>query len=233
MARNPRRTRAGVAGPGRQGCCQGSRSSAAVRRASQSWAKAARTSQVQRSAAAGSRSFGRVQPRACLRNLNVCSRSKRRRIACQHRSASAGPASGREVHSHTGLRRAVMGQVIDGEPDDSALDDRECPLVAFPSAAGLQLRVRPVPMRGRSRPRTGWSRWWWRRPVPAGRRPRRAAAPRRVLHRHRPDPAWARRGGGGRRNTRLVPSRPVTCTGRSRSSQAGHGPARIRRRRSP
>ena len=34
-------------------------------------------------------------------------------------------------------------------------------------------------------------------------------------------PIWpGRRGGGGRRNTRLVPSRPVTCTGRSRSSQA-------------
>ncbi len=29
--------------------------------------------QVHRSAAAGSRSFGRVQPRTCFRNLNVCS----------------------------------------------------------------------------------------------------------------------------------------------------------------
>lgn len=48
-------------------------------RARRSWVWAAMTSQVQRSAASGSRSFGAVQPSVCLIILKVCSRSNLRR----------------------------------------------------------------------------------------------------------------------------------------------------------
>ena len=58
--------------------------------------------QVHRSAAAGSRSFGRVQPRTCFRNLNVCSISKRRRNACQVRLTPAAEVPARADHSHSG-----------------------------------------------------------------------------------------------------------------------------------
>jgi hypothetical protein len=43
---------------------------------------AAMTTQVQRSAAAGSRSLGRVQPSCCFRKRNRCSRGK---PECLHR----------------------------------------------------------------------------------------------------------------------------------------------------
>ena len=62
--------------PGRAGRSQGRRRSAASGRASRSWAWQAMTIQVHRSAAAGSRSFGAVQPRTCLNSRKVCSRSK-------------------------------------------------------------------------------------------------------------------------------------------------------------
>jgi len=68
MFRNPRRTWAGVSRPSRAGGCRGRRRSSARLRASHSWVWAAMMSQVRRSAAAGSRSFGRVQPRTCFRN---------------------------------------------------------------------------------------------------------------------------------------------------------------------
>jgi hypothetical protein len=60
-------------------------------------------SQVQRSAAAGSRSFGAVHPRACLNSRKVCSRSKRRKNACHSRSTAAGGAPVTEQHSQMGL----------------------------------------------------------------------------------------------------------------------------------
>lgn len=52
-------------------------------RASRSWVWGAMISQVQRSAASGSRSLGWVQPRVCLNSRKVCSRSKRRRKTCR------------------------------------------------------------------------------------------------------------------------------------------------------
>ena len=67
-------------------------------------------SQVHRSAAAGSRSLGRVQPRACLKNLNVCSISKRRRNACQARFTASASAAAAGTTA-TGFRAAVAGQV--------------------------------------------------------------------------------------------------------------------------
>ncbi len=86
MFRNPRRTRAGVSRPGGADFSQGRRRSADRFRASRSWAWQATISQVHRSAAAGSRIAGAVQPRTCLNSLNVCSRSKRRKNACHSKT---------------------------------------------------------------------------------------------------------------------------------------------------
>jgi hypothetical protein len=66
MFLNPRRTRAGVSRPGGAGRSQWRRRSAASGRDRRSWAWAAMSSQVYRSAAAGSRIFGAVQPRTCF-----------------------------------------------------------------------------------------------------------------------------------------------------------------------
>src|ERR1035441_7167486 len=66
--------------------------------------------QVHRSAAAGSRIFGAVQPRTCLNSRKVCSRSKRRKNACQSRSTSAGAAPVRDHHSHTGFGSRSPGR---------------------------------------------------------------------------------------------------------------------------
>ena len=46
------------------------------------------------------------------------------------------------------LGGAIVRQVIDGELDEGALDDRQFPLVACPGAAGLQLGVHAVPGAG-------------------------------------------------------------------------------------
>lgn len=81
-----RRTRAGVSLSDGAGFSHGRRKSAASGRVSRSWVKAARISQVQRSAASGLRIFGQVQPKVCLKSRKVCSMSKRRRNACQSRS---------------------------------------------------------------------------------------------------------------------------------------------------
>lgn len=64
--RNPRRTRAGVRRPERAGRSQGLRRSSARGRARRSCVWAAMTSQVQRSAAVGSRSLGTVHPNVCF-----------------------------------------------------------------------------------------------------------------------------------------------------------------------
>jgi hypothetical protein len=66
MFRNPRRTRAGVSRPGGAGRSQGRRRSSASGRARRSWVWQVMMSQVHRSAAAGSRILGVVQPRVCL-----------------------------------------------------------------------------------------------------------------------------------------------------------------------
>jgi hypothetical protein len=87
MFRNPRRTRAGVSLCGATGFSHGRRRSRARCRARRSWVWAAMTSQVQRSDASGLRSFGAVQPRVCLNNRKVCSRSK---PDCVHRRKQAG-----------------------------------------------------------------------------------------------------------------------------------------------
>src|SRR5947207_15983169 len=46
------------------------------------------------------------------------------------------------------LRSAVAGQVLDVQPDESALDDGQLAGVAFPAGAGGQLLVQPCPGRG-------------------------------------------------------------------------------------
>ena len=145
--RNPRRTRAGVSRPGGAGRSQGRRRSAASGRARRSWVCAAMISQVQRSAASGVRIFGAVQPRVCLNSRKVCSRSKRRRNACQQRSTSAGGGAGDRGPQPDRLRVAVAGQVVDLQPDQGALDDRQLAVVVDPAAAAGQPGVDPVPAR--------------------------------------------------------------------------------------
>ena len=108
--RKPRRMRAGVSRSGGAGFSQGRRRSAVSGRARRSWVWAVMISQVQRSAASGSRSFGTVQPRVCLNRRKVCSMSKRRRNACQQRSMSAASRSIAEHHSHTGLAWPPLGR---------------------------------------------------------------------------------------------------------------------------
>ena len=78
----------------------------------------------------------------------MCSISKRRRNACQARSTSSAAVPAREDHSHSGSGAAVAGQVIDGEPDEGALDDGQLAVVVFPAGAGGQLLVQPAPGRG-------------------------------------------------------------------------------------
>ena len=104
--------------------------------------------QVHRSAAAGSRSLGRVQPRTCLKNLNMCSISKRRRNACQARFTSAAEVPAREDHSHSGSGLRSPGRRSTAQPDQGALDDRQLAVVVFPPGAGGQLLVQPSPGRG-------------------------------------------------------------------------------------
>jgi hypothetical protein len=76
--RKPRRTRSGDSRGWGRDRSHGSRASAATRRARRSWVYEASTSQVHRSACSGWRGRGIVQPRVCLANRMVCSRSKRR-----------------------------------------------------------------------------------------------------------------------------------------------------------
>ena len=109
---------------------------------------AAMISQVQRSAAAGVRIFGAVQPRVCLNSRKVCSRSKRRRNACHQRSTSVGGgAGGRGPQPHR-FRVAVAGQVLDLQPDQGALDDRQLAVVVEPAAAVGQPGMDPIPAGG-------------------------------------------------------------------------------------
>src|SRR5205823_8806245 len=60
-------------------------------------------SQVQRSAERGSRMRGLVQPRVCLNSRKVCSRSKRRKYACQSLSTSDASRLVAAAHSQTGF----------------------------------------------------------------------------------------------------------------------------------
>src|SRR5512142_840109 len=101
------------------------------------------TSQVQRSAASGLRIFGVVQPRTCLKNRKVCSRSKRRPNA-QARSTSEA-VGGLQPHR---LRVAVAGQVVDLQMDQRPLDNWKFTVVVGPGPAVGQPRVQPLPAGG-------------------------------------------------------------------------------------
>lgn len=106
---NPLRTRTGVSLFGSVGFSQGLRRSVASGRASRSWAWAAITSQVHRSAASELQSRGVVHSSVYLNRRNVCSMSKRRRKDCQQRSKSASVASARDHRSQTGLLTPPLG----------------------------------------------------------------------------------------------------------------------------
>ena len=58
------------------------------------------------------------------------------------------------------FRVLLSGQVLDLQPDQGALDDREIAGVVGPGAAVFQPRVQPVPGLGVSTCRSGWCRWW-------------------------------------------------------------------------
>ncbi|KWX10782.1 hypothetical protein TR74_01580 [Carbonactinospora thermoautotrophica] len=64
-----------------------------------------------------------VQPGVCLISWTVCSRSKRRRYACQSRSTSAGAAPVCEGHTPHRLGIPVAGRVVDPQPDQGVLQD--------------------------------------------------------------------------------------------------------------
>ena len=150
MFRNPRRTRAGVSRPGGAGRSQGRRRSAASGRASRSWAWQAMISQVHRSAAAGSRIFGVVQPRTCLNRRKVCSRSNRRKNACQQPVHFSWRGAGARAPQPDGLGVAVAGQMIHLQPDQGAFDHRQRAVVVQPGGAVGQPGMQPVPgLRGR------------------------------------------------------------------------------------
>jgi len=61
------------------------------------------TSQVHNSPAAAARILGRVQPRICLRNRNVCSMSNLPQNAKNNPARSRSSTSGTEDHNHNGL----------------------------------------------------------------------------------------------------------------------------------
>jgi hypothetical protein len=81
--------------------------SATGARASLSWVKAAKTSQLHRSACSGCLTRGVLHPKACLRKRKVCSRSKRLTYERQRSSRFGASPSGPCHHSHStrGLRR--------------------------------------------------------------------------------------------------------------------------------
>ena len=109
------------------------------------------TSQVHRSAAAGSRSSGGSSPRCWLDEPECVLDIE----AAQERLP--GPVhfffGGRRAEDHSAyrVRVALAGQVIHGQPDEGALDDRQCAVVAFPAAAVFQplgaAGARPSPSR--------------------------------------------------------------------------------------
>lgn len=98
-------------------------------------------SQVHRSAASGSRSRGRVQPRVCLNSRKVCSRSNRRRNACQARSTSASSAPVLEDHDHT----AGAARSFDGCSTSSRINEPRNPsrVLAVVTRTVFELRASP------------------------------------------------------------------------------------------
>jgi hypothetical protein len=117
----PRRTRADVSRSDSMGRAQGRRRSWSRGRARRSWVCAVGTSHVHRSAAAGSRSCGAVQPRICSSRRKVCSMSKRRRKPAstgrhQHRWHRPGPPPARAASARRGWAGAACAP---SSPDDA------------------------------------------------------------------------------------------------------------------
>src|ERR1035441_2808033 len=107
------------------------------------------------------------------------------------------------------VRVTLAGQVIDGEPDEGALDDGQLAVVVLPAAAVFQPLVQPGPghrSRGAVPGRVAGSAKASLCPC-RGRRPPVEAG-------------RAGRGGAGKYMTRSLRSRPVTSTGRPSRSHA-------------
>ena len=163
MLRNARRTRAGVSRPGGAGRSQGRRRSSARGRARRSWGVGGDDQPGPQVGGVGVRTFGAVQPRVCLNSRKVCSRSNRRRNACQQpvhigggraggARTTATPASGRGRRAGA---RPSAGSTCRGSTGSS-------PSWSSQAAAAGEPGVHPVPGSWPRRCRSGWSRWrWW------------------------------------------------------------------------
>ena len=156
-------------------------------------------------------------PRICLKNLNMCSISKRRRNACQARFTSAAEVPARDDHSHSGSGLRSPGR------------RSTCSRMRVPSMTGSSPSwfSHPARLASRwcSRPQAMAAaepyRVVWVRAVTAGAGQgcfpaSRNAAPCRTGRPFVP----GSRAGAGKYMTRSLRSRPSTSTGRSRSSQA-------------
>ena len=110
MARNPRRTRAGVSLAGKAGLLPGK---PLIGGQAAGEPELGEGGQDEPGPAVGGGRIAEFRAGPAQGLLEEPERvliSKRRRNACQHRSASAGPASGREVHSHTGFGARSWGR---------------------------------------------------------------------------------------------------------------------------
>ncbi len=208
--------RAGVSRSAGTGRSHGRRRSWARNRARRSWVCAARISHVHRSAAAGSRSCGAVQPSVFLIILNVCPMPNLRRNVCRQRSTSAGVASVFRPPQPDRLRFAPARKMLDVEPDDGAGDDRQWAVVLGPGGPAGRPRMQPVPRLSLSLSAASG----------VGHGHRVLGAPRRGVTEDelgampgRPPSGLYTRGGMARRRTRSERIRPRISTGRSRSSQ--------------
>ena len=216
MARNPRRTRAGASWRDRQGCCQGSRSSAARRRASQSWATGG---QDEPGPAIGGGRIAEFRAGPAQGLLEEPERVFEIKAAQERLPAQVRPGGARvrpggpQPH---GLRRAVMGQVIDGEPDAASMTGSapwwpsHAPRAFSFGCARFHDRAAAAPYRLVTVVVTASG---------SGRAASAASGQLRAVR----SPACRSGSVPGRRRQAEHPvgaSRPVTCTGRSRSSQA-------------
>ena len=145
MFRNPRRTLAGVSRPGAAGRSQGRRRSATRGRASRSWVCAAMTSQVQRSAGVRGADL-RCGPAEGLleqpEGVFQVEATQEGLPPAVHVGRVGAGDRGPEPHR---FGVAVPGQMVNLQPDQGALDDREFGLVVDPAAAAGQSGVNAVP----------------------------------------------------------------------------------------
>ena len=101
------------------------------------------TSQVHRSAAAGVRRRGLVQPRVCLRNRSVLKiETPQEHLPQPIHGPGVDPGAGEPQPQR--FRFAVTGEPVDLQPDHGAFEDRQGPRMVGPDTAVGQQRVQPI-----------------------------------------------------------------------------------------